>query len=190
MSSLSRAALAALPSAILRPGHAVDGLRTGIVHFGPALSTARTRRPMSTGCSTWTRAGGSPRCRCAAPRRSRRCAARTGSTRWRLIDRAPGMRILAAHSDALGPGEGARLRRLLADPAVRIATSTVTEKGYCLGADGTLDFNHPDVIHDRARRRRAGERDRLDRRRPRRSPRRRRGPVRDALLRQHDRQRR
>src|SRR5207237_4179888 len=31
-----------------------------------------------------------------------------------------------------------------------VITSTVTEKGYCLGVDGMLDFDHPDIIHDLA----------------------------------------
>jgi fructuronate reductase len=30
----------------------------------------------------------------------------------------------------------------------RVVTVTVTEKGYCLGADGTLDFEHPDILQD------------------------------------------
>ena len=39
---------------------------------------------------------------------------------------------------------------LLAAPATRLVTTTVTEKGYCLAADGTLDFGHPDIVHDLA----------------------------------------
>jgi fructuronate reductase len=38
----------------------------------------------------------------------------------------------------------------LADPQVQLVTSTVTEKGYCLKADTTLDFDHADVAHDLA----------------------------------------
>lgn len=37
----------------------------------------------------------------------------------------------------------------MTDPAVRIVSLTVTEKGYCHHpAYGTLDHNHPDIIHD------------------------------------------
>ena len=37
----------------------------------------------------------------------------------------------------------------MADPAVRLVTLTVTEKGYCRGAgDQPLDLDHPDVGHD------------------------------------------
>ncbi len=37
----------------------------------------------------------------------------------------------------------------MADPAVRLVSLTVTEKGYCSGAgDQPLDLDHPDVRHD------------------------------------------
>jgi fructuronate reductase len=66
------------------------------------------------------------------------------------LDAATRFRTLAAHRAFFGPGEAAGVRALLADPAVRIVSSTVTEKGYCLGADGSLDFGHPDIVHDLA----------------------------------------
>jgi fructuronate reductase len=37
----------------------------------------------------------------------------------------------------------------MADPAIRIVTLTVTEKGYCHDpATGNLNLDHPDIIHD------------------------------------------
>src|SRR5690606_38064236 len=37
----------------------------------------------------------------------------------------------------------------MADPAIRIVTLTVTEKGYCHDpATGKLNFDHPDIVHD------------------------------------------
>jgi fructuronate reductase len=45
---------------------------------------------------------------------------------------------------------GAVLARM-ADPAVRMVTLTVTEKGYCHEpATGRLDMGHPDIVHDLA----------------------------------------
>jgi fructuronate reductase len=67
-----------------------------------------------------------------------------------ILDEAPEYRTIRAHGRFLGPGEAPAIRALLADPAVRLVTSTVTEKGYCLAGDGTLDFDHPDIVHDRA----------------------------------------
>jgi fructuronate reductase len=38
----------------------------------------------------------------------------------------------------------------LAAPETHVISLTVTEKGYCLGADGGLDEAHPDIVHDLA----------------------------------------
>ncbi|RYY23590.1 MAG: mannitol dehydrogenase family protein [Sphingomonadales bacterium] len=151
MTSLSHATLASLPQAIARPGHALAEVTTGIVHFGPgafhrAHQAAYIDRLLDS----------DPRWGIAAV--SLRSAgtvdalkAQGGLYTLAVIDREKSMRVIAAHSDAIGPGEGAKLRALLADPQVRIATSTVTEKGYCLASDGTLDLAHPDIVHDLAR---------------------------------------
>lgn len=67
-----------------------------------------------------------------------------------ILDSETSFRTLAAHRNFFGPGEGEGVRSLLGDPAVRIVSSTVTEKGYCLAGDGSLDFGHPDIVHDLA----------------------------------------
>jgi fructuronate reductase len=67
-----------------------------------------------------------------------------------ILDSEIRLRTLAAHSEFYGPGEAAGVRARLADPAVRIVSSTVTEKGYCLAGDGTLDFGHADIVRDLA----------------------------------------
>ena len=59
-------------------------------------------------------------------------------------------RVIGAHRRFLGPDDAADTRALLSDPAVRLVTSTVTEKGYCLAGDGTLDLSHADIVHDLA----------------------------------------
>ena len=47
--------------------------------------------------------------------------------------------------------EREELLALMADPAVRIVSLTVTEKGYCHDpATGELDQKHPDIVHDLA----------------------------------------
>ncbi|MBC9033271.1 mannitol dehydrogenase family protein [Sphingomonas sp. JC676] len=148
MTSLSRTALASLPAGIVRPGHDPQSIRTGIVHFGPgafhrAHQAAYVDRVLDSD-PRWGIAAVSLR----SPGTVDALKAQDGLYTLAVIDREPAMRVLAAHSDAIGPGEGARLRTLLADPAIRIATSTVTEKGYCLTNDGTLDFAHPDIVHD------------------------------------------
>jgi fructuronate reductase len=67
-----------------------------------------------------------------------------------ILDAETRFRTIAAHNLFFGPGEGEKVRILLRDPAIRIVSSTVTEKGYCLDGDGRLDFDHPDIVHDLA----------------------------------------
>lgn len=67
-----------------------------------------------------------------------------------VLDEETRFRTIGAHNLFLGPGEGDAVRRLLSDPRVKIVSSTVTEKGYCLAGDGTLDFGHPDIVRDLA----------------------------------------
>ena len=55
------------------------------------------------------------------------------------------LRMIVAPNDTDG------LLRAMSDPATRIVTLTVTEKGYCHDpATGTLNEAHPDVVHDLA----------------------------------------
>lgn len=65
-----------------------------------------------------------------------------------ILDEQPSYRTIAAHKAFLGPDDCGQVRRLVASPEVRLVTSTVTEKGYCLAGDSTLDFGHPDIVHD------------------------------------------
>jgi mannitol-1-phosphate/altronate dehydrogenase len=75
-------------------------------------------------------------------------AAQDGLYTLVVRDAEAAMRVIAAHVAMLGPG-GELIARL-ADPGVALVTATVTEKGYALAADGTLDFGHPDIVHDLA----------------------------------------
>ena len=151
MTSLSRATLASLPPHVRRPGHDIANVATGIVHFGPgAFHRAHQADVIDRVLDSdprWGIAAVSLR----TPGTVDALKAQDGLYTLAVIDREPSMRILAAHSEAIGPGEGKRLRALLADPKVRLATSTVTEKGYCLGPDGALNMAHPDIVHDLTR---------------------------------------
>lgn len=48
---------------------------------------------------------------------------------------------------AIEPGN-ASLVSAMSDPEIRIVALTVTEGGYFLDANGALDTNHPDILHD------------------------------------------
>jgi fructuronate reductase len=66
-----------------------------------------------------------------------------------ILDAQPSYRIIGAIKELLVARESARavLNRLV-DPATKLITATITEKGYCLRPDGGLDTGHPDIQHD------------------------------------------
>lgn len=57
------------------------------------------------------------------------------------LDEATGFRVIGAHREILVAPPPARL----ADPDLKLVTLTITEKGYCLRPDGTLDLDRPDL---------------------------------------------
>lgn len=72
---------------------------------------------------------------------------------YTAVDMAPDRetrRSVSVLRDVLfAPGDPAALLAAMADPAVRIVTLTVTEKGYChVPSTGMLDPDHPDIRHD------------------------------------------
>ena len=145
---LTRATLADVPAAVGRPSHDPSTIGAGIVHFGPgAFHRAHQADYIDRLLATDPRWG------------IVEASLRSGSVTDRLIeqdglytlailDRDPQMRVVGAVAGCIGPGQEALLATRLADPAIRLVTSTVTEKGYCLGGDGTLDFGHPDIVAD------------------------------------------
>lgn len=148
MTRLSNATLAGLPGQVARPRRGPIG--TGIVHFGPgAFHRAHQAAYVDTLLDH------DPRWGIAAV--SLRSAGTTDALKAQdglytlaIRDVAPAWRVIGAHSRFLGPDAAGETLALLGDPAVRLVTSTVTEKGYCLAADGTLDLDQPDIRHDLA----------------------------------------
>ncbi len=149
MTVLSRAALSSLPATVETPAGR-PALSTGIVHFGPgafhrAHQAAYIDR-LLTDDPRWGIAAVSMRTRGTVDA----LAAQDGLYTLAIRDAVPSLRVIAAHSAFLGPEDAAQTAALLADPQVRLVTSTVTEKGYCLAPDGTLELSHPDIVHDLA----------------------------------------
>ena len=60
------------------------------------------------------------------------------------------LREITVLNDVLvAPEDPAAVLAVMADPAVKIVSLTVTEKGYCHNpATGALNFDHPDIQHD------------------------------------------
>ncbi|WP_277969992.1 mannitol dehydrogenase family protein [Sphingomonas echinoides] len=146
---LSYAVLDRLPSSVSRPDWRVPP-PVGIVHFGPgAFHRAHQAAYVDTLLATdptWGIAAVSLRSKGTVTD----LAAQQGLYTLAVRDAESAHRIIGAHSAFLGPDDSAQIRALLAAPTTRLVTTTVTEKGYCLAPDGSLDFNHPDIAHDLA----------------------------------------
>ena len=127
----------------MRPG-------TGIVHFGPGAFHRAHQADYVDRLLRHDPRWGIAAVSLRSPGTVAALKRQQGRYTLAILDAEPSFRTLAAHTGFFGPGEGDGVRALLRDPAVRIVSSTVTEKGYCLAGDGTLDFGHPDIVHDLA----------------------------------------
>ncbi|MEP9376451.1 mannitol dehydrogenase family protein [Aquabacter sp. CN5-332] len=151
---LSAATLERLPADVRRPAYDIAAAKVGIVHLGVGAfhrvhQAVYVDALMARGHMDWAICGASLR----SPDTSD------------ALDPQDGLYTLCVRS---GAGDDLRvigsLRRLLVaprdprallgamvDPAVRIVTLTVTEKGYCHDpASGELDESHPDIVADLA----------------------------------------
>lgn len=54
----------------------------------------------------------------------------------------------AIHETMHAPSDPAAVLKRLQDPAIKILSLTITEKGYCYDAKGDLDPNNPGIVHD------------------------------------------
>ncbi|WP_058196311.1 mannitol dehydrogenase family protein [Xanthomonas translucens] len=147
---LTAATLPNLPPAIARPTYALDRTRIGIVLLG-AGAFHRAHQAvyiddLLADEPDWAISAvslHSPQVRDALrPQDSLYTLA--------LLDAHPELRIIGAIREVLcAQDEQPAVLARLADPAVRLVTLTVTEKGYCLAGE-QLDVAHPDIVHDLA----------------------------------------
>jgi len=124
--------------------------RTGIVHFGPGAFHRAHQADYVDRLLAHDPRWGIAAVSLRSPGTIEALKRQRGRYTLAILDSDTRFRTLAAHRGFFGPGEGEGVRALLRDPAVRIVSSTVTEKGYCLAGDGTLDFGHPDIVRDLA----------------------------------------
>ncbi|HUD29937.1 MAG TPA: mannitol dehydrogenase family protein [Novosphingobium sp.] len=139
---LSAATLVALPEAIVLPGYDRAAQAAGIVHFGigafhRAHQAWYTDLAMAAGDVDWGIVGVSLRSASVARQMNPQdglytvteCSAAGNATR--VVGAV--QRVLVASED------GEAVIAAIAAPETRIVTFTVTEKGYCRAADGSLD---------------------------------------------------
>ena len=139
---LSEAALGSVAPTVERFAYDRAAQSIGIVHFGigafhRAHQAWYTDRAMDTGARDWAITGVSLRSRDVADQLQRQDGLYTLVERSALGDRA---RVIGAVRRVLVAGESPEaVIASLAAPATRLASFTITEKGYCRAANGSLD---------------------------------------------------
>jgi fructuronate reductase len=147
---LSLETLTRLPADVRRPDYDFRRLGLGIVHLGlgafhRAHQAVFTEDAIIAGGGDWGILGASLR-HAAAPEA---LAAQDHLYTVESLASAAGYRVVAAIRASLcAPLDRASLQRALISAQTHIVTLTITEKGYCLGADGALDFARPEIAGD------------------------------------------
>jgi len=149
---LALATLSTLPPGIAVPAYDPRAVGVGIVHLGigafhRAHQAIYTDASMAASGGAWGICGVSLR----GPDVRDRIAPQEGL--YTAVEKSRGgtrRRIVGSVREVLFlTGERARVDARLADPATRIVSLTVTEKGYCHDpASGRLNFEHPDIVRD------------------------------------------
>lgn len=154
MTRLDRTTLAGLPADIARPSFERAEVGVGVVHLGigafhRAHQAVYTDDVLNQTAGDWAICGVSLQ----SARVRDQMAPQDGL--YTVVERgAKGerLRVIGAVKEVVFAPEnpGALLARM-ADPAVKVVTLTVTEKGYCHDpATGRLQADHPDIAHDLA----------------------------------------
>ena len=151
---LSDANLHALPAYVAVPAYDRAATRIGIVHFGPGAfhraHPAVYLDDLLAHDPDWAISAVS--LHSAGVRDALR--PQDGLYALELLgaraDGGSSLRVIGSIREVLcAPQERETVLARLADPQVRLVTLTITEKGYCLSADG-IDAGHPDIVHDLA----------------------------------------
>ncbi len=154
MIRLNNANLRHLPADIARPLYNRSGVQTGIVHLGlgafhRAHQAAFTDDCLNAGETNWGIAAASLR----NPDTRDALAPQDGLYTLALRENADqALRVIGAINQTFVAQEDpGALLAMMADPAVKIVSLTVTEKGYTADiADGGLQLGDPGVQHDLA----------------------------------------
>jgi fructuronate reductase len=154
LTRLSPDALGALPAEYQKPAYDVGAIRVGIVHLGigafhRAHQAVYLDDRIAAGETEWGVCGASLR----SPATAEALVAQGGL--YTMAVRSGGeerLRVIGSVRRCLvAVQDPAALLDAMADPAVRIVSLTVTEKGYCHDpATGELRADHPDIAADLA----------------------------------------
>jgi fructuronate reductase len=152
MQRLGAGLLARLPAAVRRPAFDPANLKCGIVHLGigafhRAHQAVFTEDAIARQGGDWGIIGASlQRADVPDALTAQDCLYTVES-----LGAAANYRVMSVIRQALfAPRHRASLLAALASPATHAVTLTLSEKGYCLAGDGSLDFSHPDIAADLA----------------------------------------
>ncbi len=147
--SLAQSALASLAPQVQRPQYDRGRLATGIVHFGPGAFHRAHQAWFVENLLSRDPGWGI----CAVSLRSTdvrdALAPQDGLYTLVTLDAEISYQVIGALREILvAPEDPERVLQRLSAPATRVVTITVTEKGYCLTPDGSLDLEHRDIARD------------------------------------------
>ena len=147
---LSDATLSKLDKHVQPPAYARAEIGTGIIHLG-AGAFFKAHQAVYTDTALELAGGDWGICAVSLNSTATRdtLAPQDGLYTLKLLDDPAQYRVIGSIKDVLaGPGDRAKVIEQIANPRIRVVTLTVTEKGYCLGADGRLDFTHAGIVAD------------------------------------------
>ncbi len=148
---LNEISLRHLPAHVTRPSYERSAIQTGVVHLGAGafhrahqawfLENLLARDPRWGICAVSLR---NPDVRDAL-------AGQDNLYTIAIRDEVISYQVVGAIRELLvAPQSPAAVLDRLCAPSTHVVTITVTEKGYCLSADGSLDLSHPDIRRDLA----------------------------------------
>jgi fructuronate reductase len=149
---LNCAALGRLAAAVRRPSFDPAKLKCGIVHLGigafhRAHQAVFTEDAIQAQGGDWGIIGASLQ----RPHVPDALAAQDGLYTVETLSSVARYRVMGVVRQALfAPRDREQLLAALSTPATHAITLTLSEKGYCLDADGALDLSHPDIAADLA----------------------------------------
>ncbi len=135
---------------IVTPTYDRENTQIGIVHLGPgafhrAHQAVYTENAMNLSGGNWGICGVSLRSATARDTLAKQDNLYTLA----ILDKNFHYQIIGAIKEILVASEQSQLvMERLSAATTKLVTLTITEKGYCLGADGRLDLQHPDIAHD------------------------------------------
>ena len=135
----------------IKPSYDPASLEIGVVHFGPGAFHRAHQAAYFDALATKDKRWGI--CGVSLHSAGVRDALKPqdGFYTLAILDEAISYRIIGAMREVLvGPEDIEAVFKRLTRPSVELVTSTVTEKGYCLAPDFSLDLQHPDIVHDLA----------------------------------------